>query len=110
MDNQRQSYQHQPIAQTDSRDGPKRGIHSPAFRESAPPQLLPFFTRRFGRMEPTGTYSLDFQRVAAAQLPVLPGARSAIAFLNTPTADPRWRLVEAVPGDELYVYFPVPDR
>ena len=82
----------------------------PAFRESAPPQLLPCFTRRFGRMEPTGTYSLDFQRVAAAQLPVLPGARSAIAFLNTPTADPRWRLVEAVPGDELYVYFPVPDR
>ena len=28
MDNQRQSYQHQPIAQTDPRDGPKRGIHS----------------------------------------------------------------------------------
>ena len=28
MDNQRQSYQHQPIAQTDSRVGPKRGIRS----------------------------------------------------------------------------------
>ena len=39
----------------------------PAYRESAPPQLLPIFTQRFGRMEPTGTFSLDFQRVAAAR-------------------------------------------
>ena len=78
----------------------------PAFRESAPPALLPIFTRRFGRMEPTGTFSLDFQRVAAAELPALPGAQHALAFLNTPTADPRWRLVEADPADELYVYLP----
>ncbi len=48
----------------------------PAYRESAPPALLPYFTRRFGRMEPTGTFSsLDFQRVAAPTLPLLPGAR-----------------------------------
>ena len=78
----------------------------PAYRESAPLELLPLFTRRFGPMFPTGTFSLDFQRVAAPELPALPKVGHAIAFLNTPTADPRWRLVEAVPEDELYVYFP----
>jgi hypothetical protein len=79
----------------------------PAFRESAPPELLPWFTQRFGRMEPTSTYSLDFQRVPAPTLPLLPGARHPLAFLNTPTPDPRWRLVEAIPDDELFVYVPV---
>jgi hypothetical protein len=78
----------------------------PAYRESAPPPLLPLFARRFGRMEPTRTYSLNFQRVAAPDLPALPGAQRAIACLNTPTADPRWQLVDAVPADELYVYLP----
>ncbi len=81
----------------------------PAFRESAPPPLLPGFTRRFGRMEPTATYSLNFQRVAAATLPLLPGARHPIAFLNTPTTDPRWRLVDSAPEDDLYVYLPAPN-
>lgn len=81
----------------------------PAYRESAPPELLPIFTRRFGRMEPTDTFSLDFQRVAAAQLPDLPGSRHAVAFLNTPTADPRWRLVAAFPDDKLFVYLPAPN-
>ena len=84
----------------------------PAFREALRPPLQAEFARRFGRVELTGTYSLDFQRVAASELPSLPGVRHAIAFLNTPTADPRWRLVEAIPEDELYVYFPrsIPPR
>lgn len=79
----------------------------PAFREMARGPMLPIFQRRFGRVELTGTYSLDFQRVAAAELPVLPGVRHVIAFLNTPTPDPRWRLVDAEPGDSLFVYVPV---
>ena len=47
MDNQRQSYQHQPIAQTDSRDGPKRGIHSEAFVRGAISRATFFSILRF---------------------------------------------------------------
>jgi len=78
----------------------------PAFREAWRPPLQPAFVRRFGRVELTGTVSLDFQRVAAAELPALPGVRSSIAFLNTPTADARWKLVDSLPEDNLYVYVP----
>ena len=79
----------------------------PAFKEALRRPIVAAYAQRFGRVELTGTYSLEFQRVAAATLPALPGVQKAIAFLNTPTADPHWRLVESAPADDLYIYLPV---
>lgn len=78
----------------------------PAFKEALRPPIVAAYVQRFGRVELTGTYSLEFQRVARATLPPLPGVQRAISFLNTPTPDPHWRLVESVPADDLYIYLP----
>ena len=76
----------------------------PAFREMARGPLLPLYIERFGRVELTGTSSLDFQRIAAPQLPALPGVKRALACLNTPTPDPRWALVDGDPNDAVFIY------